>query len=84
LTGLALLIIMVPTRAAKELPMKRRWQSPREFAAELGLSPNAVYAAIKRGEVPHVKIGKRIALPPDTAERLLHQPAPPQPAAQAA
>jgi len=37
--------------------------SVRETAALLGLSKNACYAAVARGEIPSMKIGKRLLIP---------------------
>jgi excisionase family DNA binding protein len=35
-------------------------QSVRQTAKELGIGVNQAYEAIRRGEIPHIKIGKRI------------------------
>jgi len=39
---------------------ERLTQSIREAARELGIGVNQAYEAVKRGEIPHIKIGKRI------------------------
>jgi excisionase family DNA binding protein len=43
----------------------------REAAQALGLSRNSVYQACLKGEIPCVKIGKRILIPKVQLERLL-------------
>jgi len=42
-----------------------------EAARRLGLSRNSVYQAINRGELPFLKIGKRLLIPAIPLERLL-------------
>lgn len=42
-----------------------------EAAARLGIGRNAAYEAIKRGELPALKIGRRIVVPRAAFERLL-------------
>ena len=37
----------------------------------LGLSKNSAYQACLKGEIPHLKIGKRILIPKAQLERLL-------------
>ena len=46
-----------------------------ETAAYLGLSRNSTYEAIRRNEIPHVHIGKRILVPRAALEQLLGAPA---------
>ena len=41
----------------------RATMSVREVARYLGLSPNSTYRAIERGEIPSLRIGKRIVVP---------------------
>ena len=47
--------------------------SVRELVAELDgrLSRNAIYAGIHNGEIPHIRVGKRILLPSDALDRML-------------
>lgn len=45
--------------------------SPREFAAATGLSLASVYHAIRDGEIPSARIGRRILIAVSTLERLL-------------
>ena len=43
----------------------------REAARLLGLSRNSAYQACLKGEIPHLKIGKRVLIPKIQLERLL-------------
>lgn len=42
-----------------------------EAAERLGISRNAGYEAVKRGELPSIKIGKLILIPRAAFERML-------------
>ena len=44
-----------------------------ETAKILGLSRNAAYAAVATGEIPSVRLGRRIVIPRIALERLLEQ-----------
>ncbi len=43
-------------------------------AAELGIGRTTLYAAIKRGEVPVLRIGRRVVIRRSTLARLLADP----------
>jgi len=43
----------------------------RHLATKLGVTPNTVYQAIKRGEVRALIIGRAKRVPPEEARRLL-------------
>jgi excisionase family DNA binding protein len=43
----------------------------REFAELAGLSANAVYAMVSRGELPAVRFGGAIRMPREKCDRLL-------------
>ena len=49
----------------------RRTISVPQAGAQLGLGKNASYAAVKRGEIPVVKIGRRLLVPREAVDRLL-------------
>lgn len=52
-----------------------------EAAEVIGISRNSAYEAIKRGEIPSIKIGRRILVPKDALHRMLSEArtaAPPQ------
>ncbi len=65
---------------------KNRLFSVEETASILDLSRLTVYALIKRGEIPHVKLGRSVKVPADYLERMTSsrrgpkqaQPAPPR------
>jgi len=40
--------------------MERKTQTIRETAKELGIGVNQAYEAARRGEIPTIRIGKRI------------------------
>ena len=44
-----------------------------EAAQLLGLSKNSVYQACLKGEIPHLKIGKRILIPRVQLDRMLNE-----------
>ena len=43
----------------------------REASKVLGLSRTSVYQGISMGEIPHLKVGKRILIPKAALERML-------------
>ena len=43
----------------------------KDTAEMLGLSRASVYQGVRTGEIPHVRIGKRILIPRRTLERIL-------------
>ena len=43
-----------------------------ETAQMLGLSRMSAYQGVERGEIPHIKVGKRILVPRIALERLLN------------
>jgi excisionase family DNA binding protein len=47
-----------------------------EAAAQLGVGRNACYEACHRGEIPNVRIGKRIVIPRAAFDRMLESPQP--------
>jgi excisionase family DNA binding protein len=52
-------------------PAARLALSVEETAARLGVGRAAAYEAIKRGEIPILKIGRRILVPLAALEKLL-------------
>ena len=57
--------------------IKRRTMTVDEAAQALGVSRNAAYSAIRRGEIPAIRIGDRRLVPIIAIERLLAgEPAP--------
>ncbi|MFC1893932.1 helix-turn-helix domain-containing protein [Chloroflexota bacterium] len=51
--------------------LKRQTLSVIEAAKSLGISKNAAYMAIHRGELPYIRIGKRILVSVVQLERML-------------
>ena len=45
--------------------------SVEQAAAALGISRASAYEAVHRGEIPHIKIGKRMLIPRASLDRLL-------------
>jgi excisionase family DNA binding protein len=45
----------------------------KEAAELLGLSKNSAYQACLKGEIPHLKIGKRILIPRAQLDRMLSE-----------
>ena len=43
----------------------------KETAAMLGLSKNSIYQGVFTGEIPHIKVGKRILIPRIALEKML-------------
>jgi excisionase family DNA binding protein len=54
-----------------EQDVERRTITITEAAKALGVSRNKAYEAAKRGEIPTIKLGKRILVPVAALERLL-------------
>lgn len=52
-----------------------RTYSVREAAQILGLGRNHTYGAIHRGEIPALRIGRRIVVPKDALDEMLENPA---------
>jgi len=51
--------------------MEKQTYSVPEAAKILGLNRNSGYEAVKRGEIPVIKIGKRLLVPKPALDRLL-------------
>ncbi len=58
---------------------QRRTISVEEAGRRLGVSRNTAYEAAGRGEIPTIRIGRRMLVPVIAFERLLDQPRPTQP-----
>ena len=57
----------------EDRPVQRLTYSVDEAAELLGISRTLAYEAIRKGEVPHIKIGKRILVPKAMIEELLRE-----------
>ncbi len=51
--------------------LERRTLNVPEAAKVLGISRNAAYEAARKGQIPTIRIGKRILVPITALERLL-------------
>jgi len=51
---------------------ERLTYSVKEAAQVLGLSKNSAYSAILKGEIPHLRIGKRLLIPRLALDRMLN------------
>ena len=60
-------------------PLERRTMSVEEAAVALGIGRTTAYLAIRRGELPCLRIGRRVVVPRDAIDRLLAgaEPLPP-------
>lgn len=50
--------------------------SVEEAAKQLGIGRNLAYDKVKTGEIPVIKIGKRLLVPKKALEKLLAEPPP--------
>jgi len=50
---------------------ERRVRTIKEVAAILGISRGSAYEAAKRGEIPTIKIGRRLVVPAEPFDRML-------------
>jgi excisionase family DNA binding protein len=60
-----------PTAAAQRRRTSYVWLSPRQFARRFGVGMSAVYGAVERGEVPAIRVGRHIRIPPDSVVSIL-------------
>lgn len=49
----------------------RQTLTVEEAAARLGIGRNAAYDAVNRGDIPHIRIGRRIVIPKAALDRLM-------------
>jgi excisionase family DNA binding protein len=52
-------------------PTAPRTMSVEEAATALGIGRTTAYQAVARGELPHIRIGRRVVVPTKALERLL-------------
>ena len=58
-----------------ETPPERRVVTLNEAAAILRISRGSAYEAAKRGEIPNIRIGRRVLVPVAALERMLAETA---------
>jgi excisionase family DNA binding protein len=61
----------VKARVCMEEPVTRRTYTIDEAARLLGIGRNSAYESAKRGEIPAIKIGKRVVVPKAALDRML-------------
>jgi len=54
--------------------MNRRTLSVEQAASVLGVSRSAAYRAVHAGEIPTIRIGRRVLVLGDVLERMLTEP----------
>jgi excisionase family DNA binding protein len=52
-----------PEREFRAARIESTYRSVAELAADLGLSERSTRSAIRRGEIPHIRVGRRFILP---------------------
>ena len=50
---------------------ERKTLTVEEAAEQIGISRNAAYDAVRNGEIPHLRVGRRIVIPKTAFERWL-------------
>jgi excisionase family DNA binding protein len=63
----------LPLPSSINLPTEKLTLSVSEVSKLLGMSRNAVYEAIRQGQIPSIRLGKRILVPRLRLEMLLSQ-----------
>ena len=63
-------------KKVKEMEDKRLTLSVDETAKLLGIGRNLCYDRVKTGEIPVIKIGRRLLIPRSALEKLLADPKP--------
>jgi excisionase family DNA binding protein len=61
---------MIKTQS-HEIARKPTFSSVEELATYLGLSRQGTYAALRRGEIPHIRLGKRFIVPRSAVDEWL-------------
>ena len=59
------------TKPAQSQPTDRLTYSVEEAAELLGISRNSAYEAVRKGELPTVRLGRRILIPRSRLEAML-------------
>ena len=61
----------MPRGDTPKVAIEKRTFSVEEAAEFLGISRAGAYIAIRRGEIPHIRIGRSILIPRHALEQLL-------------
>jgi excisionase family DNA binding protein len=55
----------------KSRPAPKGFKRPAQFSADQHIGINQVYARIKDGSLPHVRLGRTVLIPDDALDRLV-------------
>ena len=64
-------MVPMPARTAQSHSVDRLTYTVQETATLLGLSRNSAYEAARRGEIPTIRVGRRILVPRSRLDELL-------------
>lgn len=64
--------------------MERQTLTVEEAARALGIGRGSAYEAVRRGDIPSIRVGRRLVVPRAALDRLLAAERPPSPSGQAA
>lgn len=62
---------LVRGRPRRSRPAPKGFKRPAQFSAAAHIGINQVYARIKDGTLPHVRLGRTILIPDDALDRLV-------------
>ena len=63
-------------KEGKEVGDQSLTMTVREAAAALSIGRGLAYEAVKRGEIPAIRVGRHLLIPRRALEKLLEQPQP--------
>jgi excisionase family DNA binding protein len=59
-------------KAARRAEQRRMTLTVKETAERLGIGRNQAYEAIQRGEIPCIRIGRRLLIPEAALDRMIN------------
>jgi excisionase family DNA binding protein len=62
---------MSSKEASRRSAQRRMTLTVEETAKRLGIGRNQAYEAIHRGEIPHIRIGRRLLVPEAALDRMV-------------
>lgn len=63
-------------RGGKEMDDQKLTMTVSEVAAALKIGRGLAYEAVRRGEIPAIRVGRRLLVPRRALEKLLEEPKP--------
>ncbi len=63
--------LRAPASGATSAHLGRATYTVEQAAAVIGISRAAAYEAVQRGEIPHLRIGRRIVVPKRPLDRMV-------------